>query len=58
MKNMKFTKQEIADYVTGWLGAHDETHDLPAVAAAVRNALAMVDDDQDGIEARKEHGAI
>ena len=55
---MNFTKQEIADYVTGWLGAHDELHDLPAVAAAIHNALGMVDDDQDGIEACKERGAM
>jgi hypothetical protein len=55
---MKFTKQEIADYVTGWLGAHNELHELTAVAAAIHNALAMVDDDQDGIEACKERGAI
>lgn len=55
---MKFTKQEIADYVTGWLMAGEEAHDINAVASTLHNALAMVKDYQDGIEACKERGAI
>lgn len=48
---MKFTKQQISDYVLGWLSASEETHEINDVIAAIKNASLMVDDHQDGIEA-------
>ena len=48
---MKYIKQEIAEYVCGWLSAGCEEHDFNDVFAAIKNAALMVDDDQDGIEA-------
>lgn len=48
---MKFTTFEIAEYVTGWMNAADCWHDGTAIRAALMNALSMLEDDQDGIEA-------
>lgn len=55
---MKFTKEEIAAYVTGWLGASETLHDVTAISSMLKNSLAMLEDDQDGIEACKERGAL
>ena len=48
---MKYTKEEIEDYVTGFLIYGHDTHDTIAVKAMLLNALNMLEDDQDGIEA-------
>ena len=47
----KYTTFEIAEYVTGWLGAYDISHDINAIKAMLKNSLRMLEDDQDGIEA-------
>jgi len=47
---MKYTKEQISNYVLGWLGAGNDTHDFNDVYAAIKNAALMVDDNQDGIE--------
>lgn len=47
----KYTTFEVAEYVTGWLGADEKWHDINAVSAMLKNSLRMLDDDQDGIEA-------
>lgn len=47
---MEYTQQQIADYVTGWLGAGYETHNIIAVKAMLHNAFLMLEDPNDGIE--------
>ncbi len=48
---MKFTKQQIADYVTGWLSFGHDAYDVVAIQAMLHNARHMLLDNQDGIEA-------
>ena len=47
---MKFTKEQIADYVTGWLGANTDEYDIIAIKSMLLNSLNQLIDDQDGIE--------
>ncbi|MDB4314471.1 hypothetical protein N9955_00420 [bacterium] len=47
---MKFTKQQIADYVTGWLPAGKEKYSVTTVKAMLHNAKYCLEDNQDGIK--------
>ena len=51
----EFTENQIRDYVCGWLMVGGN-QDIAAVKAALRNALAMLEDREDGIEAYVEGG--
>ena len=46
----EYTENQIRDYVCGWLMVGGN-QDIAAVKAALRNALAMLEDREDGIEA-------
>lgn len=59
---MQITKKDFADYVCGWLTINPSDPDFQDVQignmrAALRNAEAMLDDWQDGIEAELERKA-
>jgi hypothetical protein len=55
---MKITPKQFSDYILGWLGVGDdgETMELTMdqMKAALKNSLAMLEDDQDGIVAVEE----
>lgn len=46
-----YTTQEVAEYISGWMIAPDDEPVCDAFIAATNNALAMLEDDQDGIQA-------
>lgn len=59
---MKITQKDFADYVCGWLfilegDENCENLDLNNMGAALGNALAMLEDHQDGIESYLERKA-
>ena len=59
---MKITQKDFADYVCGWLFILEgdekcENLDLNNMRAALKNAEAMLDDYQDGIESYLERKA-
>lgn len=57
---MEYTKEQISEYVLGWLGAGRTEHDINDIFAAISNAATCVKDPSDGIDAyvrRKEYYA-
>ena len=53
--SVTFSKDEIADYLLGWLDAGmGDNQDINSIYAALKNATSMLGDDQDGIEAVRE----
>lgn len=49
-KNTNYTPEQVAQYITGWLSA-DSPNTLLGVSSAIHNAMNMLDDHQDGIDA-------
>lgn len=46
---MEYTKEQIAEYITGWLSI-DGKFDTKQIEAALHNALVCLKDPSDGIE--------
>lgn len=50
LKN-KYTKFEIAEFVCGYTMANESWYSVDDIESILRNALSMLRDEQDGIEA-------
>lgn len=50
-KTTKYTIEEIAEYIAGWMIAPPDEPVCDAYIAAISNALVMLEDEQDGIDA-------
>ena len=49
---MKYTIEQVREYVEGWLGSDDDLQnlDIRQIKAMLHNALNCIDDHNDGIE--------
>lgn len=54
MNTPTFTRQEISDYITGWLLAGQDQYTFQDVVACLTNSFLQLNDEYDGLDAYAE----